>query len=112
MHTLMIKAVTYQDSNGNKPYADWLDGLTDNKTKARIVVRVNRMAAGNLGDCKPLRDGVQELRIDHGPGYRVYLSRQGPVLVLLLCGGDKADQSRDIERAIKYLNDWKKRGKP
>jgi putative addiction module killer protein len=70
------------------------------------------MAAGNFGDCKPLRDGVQELRVDVGPGYRVYLSRQGPVMVLLLCGGDKSDQSRDIERAIAYLKDWKQRGKP
>lgn len=70
------------------------------------------MAAGNFGDCKPLRDGVQELKIDHGPGYRVYLSRQGPVLVLLLCGSDKADQNRAIKQAIDYLNDWKQRGKP
>jgi putative addiction module killer protein len=108
----MIKIVTYQESNGRKPYAEWLDGLTDNKAKARIVVRVSRMAAGNFGDCKPLRDGVQELRIDHGPGYRVYLSRQGAVFVLLLCGGDKGDQTRDINRAIDYLNDWKLRGKP
>ena len=67
----MIKTVTYQESNGRKPYADWLEGLNDNKAKARILVRVSRMAAGNFGDCKPLRDGVQELRIDHGPGYRV-----------------------------------------
>ena len=73
---------------------------------------MGRVAAGNFGDCKPLRDGVQELRIDHGPGYRVYLSRQGPILVLLLCGGHKTDQSRDIERAIEYLADWKERGKP
>jgi len=65
-----------------------------------------------MGDCKPLRDGVQELRIDHGPGYRVYLSRQGPVLVLLLCGGDKGDQHRTIARATEYLNDWKERGRP
>jgi putative addiction module killer protein len=86
--------------------------LTDNKTKARIVVRCNRMAAGNFGDCKPLRHGVQELRIDHGPSYRGYLSRQGPVFMLLLCGGDKGDQTRDIKRAIDFLNDWKLRGKP
>jgi len=67
---------------------------------------------GNLGDCKPLRDGVQELRIDHGPGYRVYVSQQGPVLVLLLCGSDKGGQDRAIERAIAYLKDWKQRGSP
>ena len=112
MHTLIFKTVTYQGRNGKKPYADWLDGLADKKTKARIVVRVSRLAAGNFGDCKPLREGVQELRIDVGPGYRVYLSRQGQVFVVLLCGGDKSDQTRDINRAIDYLNDWKKRGKP
>ena len=112
MHTLMFEVKAYQDTAGCKPYADWLDSLTDNNTKARIVARVNRMTAGNFGDCKPLRDGVQELKIDFGPGYRVYLSKQGPVLVLLLYGGDKSDQNRDIERAIAYLKDWKQRGKP
>ena len=90
----------------------WLEALKDLRAKAQIQARMVRVAAGNFGDCKPLRDGVQELRIDYGPGYRVYLSRQGPILVLLLCGGDKADQSRDIERAIEYLKDWKERGKP
>jgi putative addiction module killer protein len=65
---------------------------------------------GNLGDCKPLRDGVQELRVDHGPGYRVYLSRQGRVVVLLLCGSDKGGQAAAIAKAIDYLNDWKRRG--
>jgi putative addiction module killer protein len=108
----MIEAKTYQDSNGRKPYVEWLDSLTDKMAKARILVRVNRMAAGNFGDCKPVRDGVQELKIDHGPGYRVYLSRQGTVLVLLLCGSDKGDQDRAIKQAIDYLNDWKQRGKP
>lgn len=73
---------------------------------------MGRVAAGNFGDCKPLRDGAQDLRIDHIPGYRVYLSRQGPILVLLLCGGDKTDQSRDIERAFENLSDRKERGKP
>ena len=90
----------------------WLESLKDLRAKAQIQARMVRVAAGNFGDCKPLRDGVQERRIDYGPGYRVYLSRQGPILVLLLCGGDKADQSRDIERASDYLNDWKERGKP
>ena len=111
MHTSMIEIITYQDSNGHKPYADWLGSLTDKQARARILVRVNRIAAGNFGDCKPLRDGVQELRIDHGPGYRVYLSRQGPVLVLLLCGSNKRDQNRAIKQAVDYLNDWKQRGK-
>ena len=73
---------------------------------------MERVRGGNFGDCKPLRDGVQELRIDFGPGYRAYLSRQGPVLVLLLCGSDKGDQDRTIRQAIENLEDWKQRGKP
>jgi len=108
----MIQVVAYQTTDGRTPYADWLAGLTDKQAKARIVVRVNRVAAGNFGDCKPLRDGVQELRIDHGPGYRVYLSRQGAALVLLLCGSDKGEQARAIAQAIEHLTDWKRRGKP
>jgi putative addiction module killer protein len=68
--------------------------------------------AGNLGDCKPLREGVQELRIDHGPGYRVYVSCQGAVLVLLLCASAKADQDRAIRQAVEFLEDWKRRGRP
>jgi len=102
----------YSDRQAVQPLIVRLEALKDLRVKAQIQARMVRVAAGNFGDCKPLRDGVQELRIDYGPGYRVYLSRQGPILVLLLCGGDKADQSRDIERAIDYLNDWKERGKP
>ena len=102
----------YTDKQAQQPLTVWLDTLKDLRAKAQIQARMVRVAAGNFGDCKPLRDGVRELRIDYGPGYRVYLSRQGPILVLLLCGGDKADQSRDIDRAIEYLNDWKQRGKP
>lgn len=101
----------YSDSSGRVPLVQWLEGLTDRQGRAAIKARLLRLQAGNLGDCKPLRDGVQELRIDKGPGYRVYLSRQGPVLVLLLCGSDKADQDRAIKQAIEYLDDWKQRGR-
>lgn len=80
--------------------------------RSRIAARLARVEAGNFGDCKPVREGVMELRINQGPGYRVYLSRQGPVVVLLLCGSDKNDQDRAINQAIDYLNDWKQRGKP
>ncbi len=90
----------------------WLGELKDVRARAHIRARLARVEAGNLGDCKPLRDGVQELKIDYGPGYRVYLSRQGPVMVLLLCGSDKGDQTKAINQAIEYLNDWKQRGKP
>ena len=100
----------YSDSAGRVPFTQWLDALADRQGRAAIKARLLCLEAGNFGDCKPLREGVQELRIDKGPGYRVYLSRQGPVLVLLLCGSDKADQDRAIRQAIDYLNDWKKRG--
>lgn len=102
----------YQDGQGRKPFNEWLDDLKDVKARAIIRARLLKVQMGNFGDCKPLRDGVQELRIDYGPGYRAYLSRQGPVLILLLCGSDKSDQARTIKRAIDYLSDWKQRGKP
>jgi putative addiction module killer protein len=102
----------YTDAKGNKPFDVWLQDLRDVKARATVRARLERVRAGNFGDCKPVRDGVQELRIDLGPGYRVYLSRQGTVLVLLLCGSDKSDQDRAIRQAIDYLNDWKERGRP
>ena len=102
----------YSDSAGHTPFTRWIETLADQRGRAAIKARLLRVQAGNIGDCKPLRDGVQELRIDHGPGYRVYLSRQGPVLVLLLCGSDKSDQDRTIAKAVEYLADWKQRGKP
>ena len=92
------------------PFTQWLEALADRRGRAAIKARLLRLEAGNFGDCKSLRDGVQELRIDKGPGYRVYLSRQGPVLVLLLYGSDKADQDGAIRQAIEYLNDWRERG--
>ena len=102
----------YRDAQGRAPLTEWIDDLKDIRARAQIRARLARVASGNFGDCKPVRDGVQELKIDYGPGYRVYLSKQGPVLVLLLCGSDKTDQSRAIKQAIDNLNDWKQRGKP
>ncbi len=102
----------YTDAQGDKPFNAWLQDLRDHKARAAIRARLERLRAGNFGDCKPVREGVQELRIDLGPGYRLYLSRQGAVLVLLLCGSDKSDQDRTIKQAIDYLNDWKERGRP
>jgi putative addiction module killer protein len=102
----------YTDTLNRQPLTEWLGDLKDIRARAQIRARLARVAAGNFGNCKPLREGVQELKIDYGPGYRVYLSKQGPVLVLLLCGSDKGDQDRAIKQAIDYLNDWKQRGKP
>lgn len=102
----------YTDDSGYAPFTDWLGALKDVQARAIIRARLTKVQGGNFGDCKPLRDGVQELRIDYGPGYRVYLSRQGPVVVLLLCGSDKSEQDRAIRRAIANLDDWKQRAKP
>lgn len=97
-------------SDGKCPFEEWLGSLKDSKARMRVRARIARLEVGNFGDCKGLRDGVQEIRIDYGPGYRVYLSRQGKVIVLLLCGSDKSEQNRAIEKAIDYLKDWKRRG--
>ncbi|MHC2019829.1 type II toxin-antitoxin system RelE/ParE family toxin [Methylobacterium sp. CM6247] len=77
----------------------WLKGLRDVRAKSRIALRLDRLAQGNSGDIKPVGEGVSELRIDYGPGYRIYVVRRGEALVILLCGGDKGDQVRDIARA-------------
>lgn len=77
----------------------WAGGLRDDQARARIAARLQRAALGNLGDVKPVGGGVAELRIDYGPGYRLYIVRRGASVVVLLCGGDKATQRRDIARA-------------
>ena len=82
-------------------YAKWLDGLPDIQARARILVRVERLAAGNPGDVKPVGEGVSELRIDYGPGYRVYYKKQGQEVVILLAGGDKHNQASDIKAALR-----------
>jgi putative addiction module killer protein len=81
-------------------YADWIDGLRDIRARARILARVERLALGNPGDVAPVGEGVSELRIHYGPGYRVYFTQQGHELVILLAGGDKRSQAKDIRRAI------------
>jgi putative addiction module killer protein len=80
-------------------FSAWLTGLRDVRARARITKRIDRLAGGNLGDSKPVGGGVSELRLDFGPGYRIYYARRGDVMVILLCGGDKGAQARDIERA-------------
>ena len=80
-------------------FRDWLVGLRDQRAIARIADRIDRLAQGAYGDVKPVGDGVFEMRIDYGPGYRVYFVNRGAVVVILLCGGDKASQNRDIGRA-------------
>jgi putative addiction module killer protein len=80
-------------------FREWLDGLADRRASARVAQRIVRLQAGLLGDVKPVGDGVSEMRVDYGPGYRVYFVQKGQVLIILLCGGDKKSQRRDIKRA-------------
>jgi putative addiction module killer protein len=105
----VIEIRHYVSRTGKDIFDDWLTQLADARAQAKIASRINRLAAGNFGDCKPLRQGVCELRIDWGPGYRVYYAMIGRECVLLLCGGDKRKQSTDIKRALAYLKDYKER---
>ena len=88
-------------------FAKWLRELRDMQARARIQMRLDRVERGLFGDVKPVGEGVSELRIDHGPGYRIYFMQRGQVLVVLLCGGDKATQARDISAAKAMAADWK-----
>lgn len=85
----------------------WLMGLKDREARARILVRITRLAAGNAGDSRPVGSGISEMRIAYGPGYRVYYMRRGSQLVILLCGGDKSTQAADIKRAKAIALDWR-----
>lgn len=89
-------------------YEDWVQALRDETAKARITNRIRRLSAGNFGDAKALGGGIAELRIDYGPGYRVYFTRDGREVVLLLCGGDKSRQQADIANARRLMAEWKR----
>jgi len=105
----MIEVLRYVTESGQDVFGEWFAGLKDARARAKVAVRVARLAAGNFGDCRALRGGVWELRIDIGPGYRVYYGKVKQTCVLLLCGGDKRKQAADIKRAIEYWDDYKRR---
>ena len=87
----------------------WLRSLKNREARARILARIDRLAMGNAGDVKPVGSGVSEMRVDCGAGYRVYFTQRGSMLILLLCGGDKSSQKRDIEKAIRFASEWKEK---
>jgi len=99
----------YITEEGRAPFLDWLDALRDVRGRAKIRTRLDRIRLGNLGDRAGIGDGVEELRLDFGPGYRVYVGQVGSKVVLLLCGGDKSTQAEDIREAKNYWKDYKKR---
>ncbi len=99
----------YITLEGKIPILEWLVSLRDLRTKSKINQRLDRLSLGNLGDCKFVGDGVYELRIDYGSGYRIYFGQFGSVVILLLCGGDKSTQNRDIRKAKEYWRDYEQR---
>jgi len=99
----------YQTRNWRVPFQEWIDSLTDPVAYAAARKRLARLQRGLFGDCKPVGDGVLELRIDVGPGYRTYLARAGSEVILLICGGDKRTQTEDIRRAKTYWKDYQAR---
>lgn len=99
----------YLTEEGRAPFTEWLDSLRDIRGRVKIRTRLDRVQLGNIGDRASVGEGVQELRIDFGPGYRVYYGQTGPKVVLLLCGGDKSTQTQDILQAKRYWNDYKEK---
>jgi putative addiction module killer protein len=101
--------VTYETASGKRPFEEWLSGLKSDHTKLRIQKRVSRLEVGDAGDSKNIGEGLKELRLHFGSGYRVYYAEMGMLIIMLLCGGNKSSQRRDIVKAKTYLNDLKNR---
>ena len=99
----------YVTESNVDPYQEWLDGLRDRAARVAIQRRVDRLTLGNFGDHKACPDGVWELRVDLGPGYRIYYSQSGKEIVLLLCGGSKRTQASEIDQAVIYWQDYQRR---
>lgn len=97
----------YKSQDGDVPYLSWLDDLKNTQHISRIIRKIDRVELGNLGDHKSVGQGVQELRLHFGPGFRIYFAEDGDAVVVLLCGGDKSSQSKDIQRAQVYWQDYK-----
>ena len=104
-----FELLRYQRDDGREPFTEWLNAVRDKLAQARIRERLRRVQTGNFGDCEPVGEGVIELRIHVGAGYRVYFGRYGSALILLLSGGDKHSQSDDIRRAHEHWLNWKRR---
>jgi putative addiction module killer protein len=106
-----MELLRYQREDGREPFTDWLAGLRDKVAAARIRLRLRQVEAGNFGDSAAVGEGVIELRVHIGAGYRVYCARHGKTVVILLCGGDKSTQPSDIKQAKELWSEWKRRQK-
>ncbi|ECT8547616.1 type II toxin-antitoxin system RelE/ParE family toxin [Salmonella enterica] len=91
----------------SETFSDWLSSLKDSRARSRVLARIDRMREDNFGDAEPIGDGLSEARIHYGPGYRVYFMQQGDVIVVLLCGGDKSSQTKDIKQARRIAKAWR-----
>ncbi len=100
------KVIIYADEHGAEPFTKWLEGLRDGQVRRRVLIRLRRVEQGNYGDCKSLQEGLYELRFDFGSGYRVYFGEEGDTVVVLLMGGDKNTQKKDIEKAKIYWKEY------
>jgi putative addiction module killer protein len=100
------RVIVFAEENGNEPFTQWLYDLKDSVGRKRILIRITRLEQGNYGDCEPVGEGVSELRIFFGPGYRVYFGEDAENIVVLLCGGDKGSQQQDIKKAKAYWQEY------
>lgn len=104
-----MEITIYETSSGKRPFDIWLNSK-ERTTRAKILTRLDRLQLGNFGDCKCISNGLYELRIHYGPGLRIYYAKFNNMIILLLCGGDKGSQSRDINKAKEYLKDYQLNG--
>ena len=109
MQRVPVELCIFRDARGRQPFVDWFDSLGDRGVRARVMQRLDRLQAGNPGDCRAVGSGLMELRIDTGPGYRIYFARMAIDRCLLLGGGSKRTQTADIARARKWLEEARKR---
>lgn len=105
----MFQTLQYQREDGSRPFLEWFSGLRDKLTQTRILARLSQIESGNLGDWAPVGDGVIEFRLHFGPGFRIYAGRSGTSWIVLLCGGDKSSQVKDIHKAKQLWSEWKRR---
>lgn len=106
MKAISKKIELYNTKSGKQPFIDWLESIKDKTMRYRIKERLDRIALGNMGDCKPIKCGVSALRFNFGPGYRVYYGEQNNTVIILLCGGNKSTQEKDIKKALSYWEDY------